>query len=172
MENLNRLVLDMARNKKLSRIKIDALISLKEFIDRISGSTFTPEEEVKKLEAKFGVKPDIITWGDYYQVNVATANWEKSDEAFLDICDEFRFELIHSTSLFYEITDEEIISTVRADQTEAQQKDSSERSARDGESIYIGNLLTYFENMQLRGDLISQDDIQFFLDYRRVEKVS
>ena len=37
---------------------------LKEFVDRLSGSLYVDQERQDELKQKFGVLPDIITWGD------------------------------------------------------------------------------------------------------------
>ena len=64
-ELINGSIIDMVNDGLLSMKRIEGLIYVKEFIDRASGKKFIEEPVVRKLEKKYGARPNIITWGDY-----------------------------------------------------------------------------------------------------------
>ncbi len=171
MQGLNRLVQDMVRQKKLSPLKQRELSALREFIDRVSGQWFTPAEEVERLEKRFGVQPDIITWGDYYQVHLTAANWEKSDIEFIEILQGFHFDVLQAIRMIAPLSGSEV-AELRFAKVAAEIKPRVEMSPADEEAIYLGNLVHLFEDMRLKAENMTAQDDQFFRSFLSEKAVS
>ena len=101
-ELINRAVIPVINEGEVSFARLTNLIYLKELIDRISTLKFVDDSEVLELQKKYGVKPDIITWGDYFQSELASKFCRKSDQEFLKAVDTVKFDMIASYLIFNE----------------------------------------------------------------------
>jgi len=164
MKNINPAIEDMISQKKLSPQKIELLASLKEYVDRISGTTYLPELELIKIEKQFGVKPDIITWGDYFQTQVASDHWEKSDADFEKITETIYYDLVASVMIF-EKKEDAFINDIETQYYQICEKKQDEMSPEDQEIFHLKILKDYYIHMKLKISAFSNEDFDFFKQY-------
>lgn len=164
MRKLNQVLEDMVLQNRLSNEKVAALSSLKVFVDRVAGNRYLPEEEEQRLELKFGVKPDIITWGDYFQERVADAHWELSDDEFNQIIETIRFDIV-SAALIFEGKETEFLETVHENRIKSELLPEDERESHDYENIHLGILCGYYSEMNLNTAALNEADLSWFENF-------
>ena len=97
---LNDALIPMVNEGALSIERINSLILLKDFIDRVSTKKYAERRAVHDLENKYGVKPNIITWGDYFQTETASFLRDAPDESFNQMISAIRFDIMSSREIF------------------------------------------------------------------------
>lgn len=157
---------------KLSVTKIHKMIELKEFVDRIASRSYIGESTVENLRSKFGVTPEVITWGDYMQGELAFDAVKYSDEEFCRVIDTIRFDMMsayrifsgHSVEFFewVESSSFEIVGQDRANWTEEEQ-----------EIIHLKILKDYYLNLGIT-DNFSPEELLWYESFEtaRAEQVS
>ncbi|RHX88610.1 hypothetical protein [Leptospira stimsonii] len=143
---LNPELFDMMKQGKLSAGKILDLIALKELVDRFAMTPFIEEEKVAEIRERTGVEPDILTWGDYFQTEIASRYFEKSEPQFKKIIETIRFDLI-SAHLIFSGKPEYFQDTVRGQALISKSIDSTFWTLEDEEAIHLDTLLEYFVQM-------------------------
>jgi len=97
---LNDALIPMVNEGGLSIERIKSLILLKDFIDRVSTKKYAEKRTVHDLENKYGVKPNIVTWGDYFQTETADFLRDASDESFNQAIATIKFDIMASNEIF------------------------------------------------------------------------
>ncbi|MCZ8157896.1 MAG: hypothetical protein O9264_17380 [Leptospira sp.] len=146
--NVNPELLPMIRQGLITPEKLAMLVELHEIVDRFATTLFTDEEAQAKLKADFGVLPDIITWGDYFQTEVASRYFLESEESLRKIIDTIRFDLI-SSHLIFSGKPEYFKNRVRSEALVSKGIDAAKLKAEEEESLHLEILLDYFENLGL-----------------------
>lgn len=100
IQGLNPELTDMALAGQLSGRKIAGLIRLKECVDRYAQTKYVPDEQMQQLIEKYGVEPDIVSWGDYFQTEIASRHFQANDAEFEAIVETVRFDLISAVKIF------------------------------------------------------------------------
>jgi len=169
MKEINPAIEDMLAHKKLSDVKVERLIFLKKLVDKVASKPYIPESEVKKIESKFGVKPDVITWGDYFQTHIATEHWEKSDKEFITIVETIYFDLVAAVMIFTNKG-----GAFFSDLEEAFRKSTEQEKTglEDEEINHLHILMTYYNEMGLRMSAFENKDFDFFRQYSQEQAVS
>jgi hypothetical protein len=170
MKEINPAIEDMLAHKKLSDIKVEKLIYLKKLVDKVAARPYLPESEVEKIERKYGVKPDVITWGDYFQTHIASEHWEKSDKEFSTIVDTIHFDLVAAVMIFTNKSRAFFNDLEEAFQ--ASTNDSPKNALEDEELNHLHILMTYFNEMGLRMSAFDNQDFDFFQQYSQEQAVS
>lgn len=101
-ELINESILSMVNDGSMSVDRINSLVYIKEFIDRIASRHYLAEEAVAELQKKYGVRPNIITWGDYFQTEMAASLMVLPDEEFLKAVETLKFDMVASWVIFCE----------------------------------------------------------------------
>ncbi|RME90760.1 MAG: hypothetical protein D6767_06365 [Candidatus Hydrogenedentota bacterium] len=161
--NLNPVLADMVAHNQLSEAKVESLVALKKFIDRMAQTAFISEEEKEASIKKFGTLPDILTWGDYFQTEIASEHWEKSDEEFTRIVQTIVFDVIAS-ALIFTGKPKSFLDNIREKYYIALGKKSLQ-GKQDEESLHLGILLEYFEQMQLDMKTLTETDFHYFEEF-------
>ncbi len=99
-EVINEALIPMINEGLISVSRIHELIYIKEFVDRVSTRKYIDSESEENLRERFGVSPSIITWGDYFQTEMATALVHLSEEEFTRALDTVRYDIISSFQIF------------------------------------------------------------------------
>lgn len=97
---LNEAIMPMLNDGLISVERLKDLIYIKDFIDRISTKKYIKESDAREIELKYGVFPNIITWGDYFQTEMATSLQCLSDDEFTTAVDAVKFDMISSHTIF------------------------------------------------------------------------
>ena len=145
---LNPELFDMLKRGQLSAKKVVMLIDLKHMVDSYSSANFVEDEKLEEIRAKFGVYPDIISWGDYFQTEIASRYYDKNEDEFRQITETIRFDLI-SAHLIFSDKPQYFKDKVRGDALISKSFDTTDWSLQDEENIHLEVLLDYFENMDL-----------------------
>ncbi len=132
-------------------------MDLAEIVDRFSATLFTEVEVQEKLKEQFGVLPDIITWGDYFQTEVASRYFLETEESLRKIVDTIRFDLI-SAHLIFAGKPEYYKNNVRSEALVSKGIDTVLWQNEEEESIHLEILLDYFENLGLGNRPLSLQD--------------
>lgn len=158
--NINPELNDMVKRGQLSPHKIQELQRLKGIVDRFAMTRFVSEEELVSLVEKFGVEPDIQTWGDYFQTEIASRFFDLADDDFTRIVDTIRFDMISATMIF-QGKSERFLRKVESDGLIAYGSDTP-WTDREEESAHLYILMQYYLEMGLEETLIAQEDMDWF----------
>lgn len=130
----------------LSVDKVNILAEMKAFVDRVSTRTYIGENTLASLVKQFGVEPDIVTWGDYFQSELAFDAVKYSEEELKRVTDTIKFDIMsayqifceHETGFFewVESASNDIIMATEQEYTEEEQ-----------EILHLKILKDYFCNM-------------------------
>lgn len=145
---INPELFEMVKSGKLSGEKILSLIFLKDLVDKYSTKPFIEPEKLEEIKQKFGVEPDILTWGDYFQVEVASRYFHLSDQEFQKIIDTIRFDLV-SSYLIFKDKPESFKDRIRSEAIAVKSIDSEFWGLDEKENIHLEILLNYYENLGL-----------------------
>lgn len=151
----------MVLRGQLSARKIVSLLELREMVDRIAPGPRVSEREAAALETKYGARPEIITWGDYFQTEIASQYFDHTDEEFERICDTVHFDLISSLMIFRGKS-AEFRQAVREEALVVSGLDAELRSENEQQAEHLGILLQYFEEMNLDKAELSEEDQAWF----------
>jgi hypothetical protein len=101
-EILNNALIPMVNEGLIGASRIISLIEIKEFIDNISTRGYIEKRDADEISKKYGVMPDIITWGDYFQTELASSLVNKTDEEFFLAIETVKYDMISSCIIFSE----------------------------------------------------------------------
>ena len=99
---INDVILELLNESKISVSRLHSLIYIKEFIDRIASKKYLETKDVESLKKQYGVSPNIVTWGDYFQTELASSLLKLSDEEFEKALATIKFDMISSYIIFSE----------------------------------------------------------------------
>lgn len=145
---LNPELFDMMRQGKLSANKILSLISLREIVDKFACTPFLEDDKLAEIKERTGVEPDILTWGDYFQTEIASRYFDKTDREIANMVDTIRFDLI-SAHLIFSDKPEYFTDSIRGQALASRSIDSNFWTLEDEENIHLEILLDYFQQMGL-----------------------
>ena len=161
---INRAIIPVINDRGISSLRMTHLIYLKEFIERISTKPYMKEEELNRLEEQFGVRPDIITWGDYFQAEMATTMKTKSDDEFIKAFETVKFDMISSYHIFKDKGSdffewiENSFGNVETDEVDS-------LSDEDKELVHLKILMDYYQEIGI-ADRFSESELNWHLSFR------
>ncbi len=155
-EKLNPELDILVGQKKISEIKMKELIFLKKFIDRLSKKPFISKQKLKDIEEKLGTIPDIITWGDYFQAEVATEHYWKTDHEFCRVIQTIIYDIIVSAIIFCQ-KDKASMEEFKKQKWISQVSVSDDSFESRNEQEYFNILFVYFEEMGLDLSLLEAE---------------
>jgi hypothetical protein len=97
---INDALIPMMNEGMLSIERIHDLIYIKELIDRVSTRKYIESRTAEDLFRKYGVMPNIITWGDYFQTEMASSLLELADADFKRAVSTVKFDIISCLQIF------------------------------------------------------------------------
>jgi hypothetical protein len=147
--------------KKLNPRKLRNLLAVAQVAERLSSRPYIAQDELDGIVARFGVGPDVTTWGDFFAAEIATDHWEKSDPEFERICETVLFDFI-AAAMIFSGKEAAFVDTIMRDYHESLGKDAGLRTAEDEEKIHLGILAGYHAQMGLEKSRLSDEDMDFF----------
>ena len=147
-EIINRALMPVINENGISIERIKCLIHIKEFIDRISGKEYLSMADLVKLEQRYGVIPDVATWGDYFQAELGTTFREMSDEIFFRAVDTVKFDMI-SSYLIFEGKDESFYKWIEDSFYSIVSEETENYSDEEMEIIHLKILKDYYIDLGL-----------------------
>lgn len=164
MEKLvNENVVQLINSGQLSGVKLTQLIALKEFIDRLAQNNYVSEDVVSDMVSKYGVKPGIVTWGDYFQTELAYDSVDYTDEEFLRVITTVKFDIMSSYEIFstqgYEFFDwiEDNFKTII-------EKENVDYTEEEQEVLHLKILKDYYINMNLENKF-TEDEVSWYSSF-------
>jgi len=159
---LNDSIMHLVDEGRLSMNKIQQLIDIKEFVDRVSSKKYLGNETIESMTARYGAAPDIFSWGDYFQSDLAAAAVNNDDEEFLKILETVRFDIMSAWDIcssngpeFFEWVDD--FST----RLWLSGRDESEFTDEEKEAVHLKVLTDYFTDMGLNGNFYESELIWY-----------
>jgi hypothetical protein len=140
---INKAVIPLINRMGISSLRMTHLIYIKEFIDRISTKSYFHEDELKRLETQFGVKPDIISWGDYFQAEIATSAKTLSDDEFVKIFETVKFDMI-SSYIIFKNKGADFFEWIEKLYSDIEMKDVDQLTDEDNEIVHLRILMSYY----------------------------
>jgi len=147
-EIINRALIPSINMGLVSMRRIDSLIYIKEFVDRVASQHYVDEETAESLVKRYGVTPDIITWGDYFQVEMATAMMNHSDDEFSKAVETVRFDVI-SSYIIFSTQNDDFIKWIDQQYLTVSTRDTEELSEEDEEILHLKILRDYYNDMAI-----------------------
>lgn len=147
--------------KKLNPRKLRNLVSVATTAERLATKPYIEKRELDLIVDRFGVGPDVTTWGDFFASEIATDHWEKADAEFEKICETVIFDFIAACMVFPGRT-AAFIESVMHEYHASLGKGVDLRNAEDQEKIHLGILAGYYEQMGLTQENLADTDTEFF----------
>lgn len=163
IQGLNPVLMDMVLRGQISAPRIAALVRLRSMVDGMAGSQYVSDSDAAALQARYGALPEIRTWGDYFQTEIASAHFDKTDDEFDQVISTVRFDIIAS-ALIFEGKPAEFLNAVQAEALAAHGSAQPWNEAQE-EAVHLDILRTYFLNMNLSTAAISAQDRSWFEDF-------
>ncbi|MDF3819350.1 hypothetical protein P3G55_05545 [Leptospira sp. 96542] len=164
-KNVNPELLPMIRQGLLSPEKLSILTDLYEIVERFAGCLYTDEETQKKIQTKTGCLPDLITWADYFQTEVASRYFLESETSLQKIVDTIRFDLV-SANLIFSGKPDYYKDKIRAEALVSKGIDAALWDTEMEESAHLDILLNYFENLELWKKPLSLQDKAWYESFQ------
>lgn len=153
---LNNAIMPLVNQGSLSMVKINQLILLKEFIDRIAVNRYISEETAEDMEEKYGTAPDVLTWGDFFQTEIAVDAASYSDEEFMKLISTIKFDILSAYEIFsnqkYEFFD-----WIEQSFTEIINSKNDDYSEEEQEILHLKILKDYYINMKLEDNFTPEE---------------
>ena len=143
---LNRAIMPLINSRGISALRMVHLIYIKEFIDRISSKTYLQEDVAQRLEEQFGEKPDVISWGDYFQTEIATTAKNLSDDEFMKIFQTLKFDMI-SSYIIFKNKGLDFFEWIENSFSAIEMKDINKLTDEENEIIHLRILMNYYKEM-------------------------
>ncbi len=99
-EIINPALMPLINNGMLPSVRLTDLAYLREFINRVSSRDYLPGRDADALFERYGAMPDILSWGDYFQTELAFSLRGASDSEFRRAFATVRFDIISSWEIF------------------------------------------------------------------------
>ena len=146
IELLHETIVGMLNDGKISIRRLKSFIYIKSFINRVSTKKFIEEAAIQKLEKKYGVRPTIITWGDYFQIQMAMSLLVLSDEEFERSVETLKFDIIASCEIFSE-KGREFFEWVELTYMAITNYKHTGFTEEEKEILHLKILMDYYENL-------------------------
>ena len=145
---LNEELIPMINNGNLDITKIQCLLLVREFIDRISTTKYLEDNIVDKIVETHKTKPSVITWGDYFQTELAYDLQSESVEDFIKAVDTVKYDIISSYEIFSE-KNELFFEWVENNYNEKEaEKDSFSKDEYE-EAFHLNILKDYYSSLKI-----------------------
>lgn len=163
-DGINPALESMITRGLLGDCKIRELIRLKQIVDRFALAPYRSQEEVHTLKEQYGVEPDVISWSDYFQTEIASQFHHVSDDEFVRIVDTVRFDLI-SASLIFTGKPKSFIDRIDSEGIAVYELPRKSWSADQEEAAHLFILKNYFVEMKLHENRICAEDRAWFDEF-------
>jgi hypothetical protein len=166
---INEAILPMINSGSMSLYRIEELVYIKEFIDRNTSKKYLETEDVEKIKAKYGVMPNVITWGDYFQTEMATALRDKSDEEFMRAVNTVKFDII-SSNMIFSSKPSEFFEWVDKSYFEILVNDKTDFNDEEKEIIHLKIMKDYYSDMCVV-DNFTQAEMKWYLSFEEAAAI-
>jgi hypothetical protein len=163
-EILNNALIPMVNEGLIGASRIINLIEIKEFIDNISTRGYIEKRDVDEIKKKYGVMPDIITWGDYFQTELATSLVHKTDEEFFLAIETVKYDMISSCIIFSE-KEKDFLKWVDESYFQILSSSRDEHTDEEKEIIHLKILKDYYLDLGIT-DNFSEATLEWYNSFK------
>jgi len=153
---LNSAILPFVNQGKLSMRKVNELIELKSFIDRNVSRKYLTEGTPEALFEKYGVYPDVVTWGDFFQTELGADAVKYSDDEFVSVCDTVKFDIMSSYRIFSD-QKAEFFEWVESYGSEIITSGAEKYTEEESEILHLKILKDYYLNMGIMDNFTPEE---------------
>lgn len=159
----------MVKEGLLGERKLEALREIRSFVNRLASTRFVSVAEAEKIRQKTGVLPDILTWGDYFQTEIASRDFDLSDSDFLRIIDTVKFDLISAVLIFQE---KPVSFILEAREAELPLSARDTLTEEEEEALHLSILARYYQELGLEKSVLSETDEIWFHGFVNMQQKS
>jgi len=156
VEIINRALMPVINDCGMSAARVEALVYIKEFIDRISSKSYMRMEDLEKLKERYGVYPDVVTWGDYFQTELGTTFRNMSDDLFFRAIDTVKFDMI-SSYLIFTGKDASFLNWIEDSYNDIVSHGSDNFTDEEKEIIHLKILKDYFIDLGIKNSFTESE---------------
>ena len=165
MNNLiNEAVIPIINARGISAFRMTHLIYIKEFIERIATKSYMKEDELRRLEDQYGVQPDIISWGDYFQAEMATTLKDADDDEFLKAFETVKFDMI-STFIIFKDKGKDFFDWVENSFNNIKVYDAGALTDNEKEIVHLKILMDYYVEIGIT-DRFSESELKWHSSFK------
>lgn len=159
---INETIVPLIADGRVSSEKVRELTSIKELIDRVSDKKYLVNTTPEAMKKKYGSEPTIVTWGDYFQVELAMSSLTCSQEDFSRMCDTVRFDLMAAWDIFSS-NPEEFQGWVmeRSNEIYMSGKNPAKHTEDEQETMHLRILLDYYTELHINGNFYESELIWY-----------
>lgn len=153
---LNNSVMPLVNSGNINMLKINQLILLKEFIDRNSANSYLSEDCISDITQKYGTPPDVQTWGDFFQSEVAQDAYSYDDEEFMKTITTIKFDIMSAYEIFSE-QKFEFFDWIEKNFADIVNNDTDDYTEEEKEILHLKILKDYYINMGLKNSFTPEE---------------
>ena len=168
---INPALNEMVGRGQLSASKLADLIRVRAIVERFAMRSYLAPGEVQELKARYGAAPDIISYGDYFQTEIAGRYFQLEDAEFSRIVDTVRFDLISAVKIFRGKPDA-FFNAVLAAGDAAYRQAPETWSQEQEEAAHLFVLCNYYRDLDLSTSVIATADEDWFNGFLNAESVA
>ena len=168
-EIVNQSILPLVADGAISVARVSALAYVKDFIDRIAGREYLGEDAAREIEGRYGVRPDVVTWGDYFQTEMATSLLVLSDEEFERAVETLRFDMVASWIIFSG-KDASFMEWVDGAYDAVIRLDSADLGEEEEEILHLKVLKDYYTDLGIRGRF-TESEMEWFVRFQERQAI-
>ncbi|MDA3901615.1 MAG: hypothetical protein PF637_13985 [Spirochaetes bacterium] len=161
-------VLPFVNQGRINMHKVNMLIELKEFVDRVATKGYIGEKTVASLLDRFGVEPEVITWGDYFQSELVFDSVRYSDEELRRVVDTIKFDIMSAYQVFCDHSSN-FFEWVEKSSNEIILNSTSAYTEEEQEILHLKILKDYYCNMALV-DRFSPEEVLWYAGFKEDEE--
>ncbi len=144
--------------------RLTTLIKIKEFIDNISTRDYIEQRDAREIKKKYGVMPDIVSWGDYFQTELASSLLHKSDKEFFLAVETVKYDMISSQIIFSE-KESDFYQWVDENYYCILSSSKDEHTDEEKEIIHLKILKDYYLDLGIK-DNFSEATLEWYHSFR------
>ena len=166
---VNEALLPFINEGRISMQRLMSLIYIKDFIDRISTRPYIDEETVRSLERRYGVRPSVASWGDYFQTEMAVSLLECSDDEFARAVETLRFDMAASWMIFCE-KESSFFEWVENEYEAVISNGDGDYTNEEKEILHLKILMDYYLNLGLANNF-TKAEMAWFEGFSQAEAI-
>ncbi|MBN2402385.1 MAG: hypothetical protein JXN64_08285 [Spirochaetes bacterium] len=166
---LNEQLIPMVNNGNLNITKIQCLVIIKEFIDRISDTKYLEDNVVDKITEMHNTMPSVITWGDYFQTELAYDLQGESDADFIKAVETVKYDIISSYEIFTK-KNELFFEWVEYNYNEKEEKKDTFSREEYEEAVHLNILKDYYKSMKIKNNF-SAAELSWYNNFKEAMAV-
>lgn len=165
---LNDELIPLVNNGQLSLDKVECLIGIKEFVDRVCTKPFIAEKTVNEIYAKYKEYPTVKTWGEYFQTELVHDILGLSDEEFQKALDTVKYDII-SSHMIFDGKDSSFYEWIIINYNMCSNKDKASQQDFE-EALHLKILMEYYQSLGIK-DKFTYEEMTWYHSFKQAVAV-